>query len=472
MEISCSARAWRIPPVVAICPRDWAFSTRQLLELIEPDGLKLNNGAAPFRIATGPDNNIWFTLKDTHQIGEVHVLSKTISTFDVPKTLPSSPFPAGITAGPDGNYWFTDGVGAVGQVSPETQVLITSPPPSSVRAGTLFGLTAAVVYTDTGVLKQAFQGNVSLALGGGSGGSVLGGTTTKTASGGVATFTDLKVNNAGTYTLMASAAGPASTTTAPFSVTADTTTPPPGGTTPGVTPPHVSAIALFTRKLNNKKKPVGKPIFSGFVFQFDTTMNPVAAGSPGNYQMSACVQKRQGRKRVTVLQPIGFLASFDASNNKLTLKPTGKQTFARGGKLTLVAAGITSIAGAALDGNNSGVAGTDAVYNIFKGPGASRTPEPGMGDRTDWDGPGPLREGSSRQEVADHLAFHVGEAEVAAGVAEGQPGVVQAHEVKDRGVEVVDVDRVLGDVDAVLVGRAVDEPAFTPPPASHDENAQ
>ena len=79
------------------------------------------------------------------------------------------------------------------------------------------------------------------------------------------------------------------------------------------------------------------------------------------------MQKRQGRKRVTVLQPIGFQASFDASSNKLTLKPTGKQAFALGGQLTLVAAGITSSAGAALDGNNSGVAGTNAVYNISKG---------------------------------------------------------------------------------------------------------
>ena len=67
---------------------------------------------------------------------------------------------------------------------------------------------------------------------------------------------------------------------------------------------------------------------------------------------------------------------------------------------------------------------------------------------------------SSRQDVADDLALHVGQAEVAAGVAVGQPRVVQAQQVEDRGVEVVDVDAVLGDVDAVLVGRAVDDPAF------------
>ena len=42
---------------------------------------------APYRIATGPDNNIWFTLPLAQKIGEVHVQSKTISTFDVTTKL-------------------------------------------------------------------------------------------------------------------------------------------------------------------------------------------------------------------------------------------------------------------------------------------------------------------------------------------------------------------------------------------------
>ena len=58
-------------------------------------------------------------------------------------------------------------------------------------------------------------------------------------------------------------------------------------------------------------------------------------------------------------------------------------------------------------------------------------------------------------------------------MAEGQPFVVEAQQVQDRGVEVVDVDGVLGDVDAVFVGRAVGRcRALTPPPASQDEKAQ
>ena len=49
---------------------------------------------------------------------------------------------------------------------------------------------------------------------------------------------------------------------------------------------------------------------------------------------------------------------------------------------------------------------------------------------------------------------YVGQAEVAALEAVGQLLVVQAEQVQDRRLQVVDVDAVLGDVEAELVGRA------------------
>ena len=52
-------------------------------------------------------------------------------------------------------------------------------------------------------------------------------------------------------------------------------------------------------------------------------------------------------------------------------------------------------------------------------------------------------------ERTDETTFpNVGQAEVAAAVAVGQSFVVDAHEVEDRGVEVVDVDLVLDGVPA------------------------
>ncbi len=49
----------------------------------------------------------------------------------------------------------------------------------------------------------------------------------------------------------------------------------------------------------------------------------------------------------------------------------------------------------------------------------------------------------------------VGEAEVAAGVVVGEALVIEAEEVKDGGLEVMDVDFVLGDVEAEVIGLAV-----------------
>src|SRR5262249_10310236 len=60
---------------------------------------------------------------------------------------------------------------------------------------------------------------VTVALGNNPGGATLGGTTTVTVSGGVATFADLSVSQAGSgYTLTASAAGLAGATSASFNV--------------------------------------------------------------------------------------------------------------------------------------------------------------------------------------------------------------------------------------------------------------
>ena len=57
--------------------------------------------------------------------------------------------------------------------------------------------------------------------------------------------------------------------------------------------------------------------------------------------------------------------------------------------------------------------------------------------------------------VLHHLAGDVGQAEVAALEAVGQPLVVDAEQVQDRGVQVVDVDGVLDGVVAEVVGLAV-----------------
>jgi len=76
-----------------------------------------------------------------------------------------------------------------------------------------------------------------------------------------------------------------------------------------------------------------------------------------------------------------------------------------------------------------------------------------------WYGAGEFLE-LSGEDFFDDVAVDVGEAVVAAGVVEGEAFVIEAHEVEDGGVEVVDVDAIGGDADPVFVGLAVGDAGF------------
>ena len=73
------------------------------------------------------------------------------------------------------------------------------------------------------------------------------------------------------------------------------------------------------------------------------------------------------------------------------------------------------------------------------------------------------RAGPSCQDFLDDISAHVSEPEVTTGMAKGEALVVQAHQVQDGGVEVMDVDGVFRHFDAVVVAGAVGEPAFYAP---------
>ena len=60
-----------------------------------------------------------------------------------------------------------------------------------------------------------------------------------------------------------------------------------------------------------------------------------------------------------------------------------------------------------------------------------------------------------RQDVVDDVAVDIGQPEVAAAVAISQTLVVESDQVQNRGVQVMDVDLVLGDVKAELVGGTI-----------------
>ena len=63
-------------------------------------------------------------------------------------------------------------------------------------------------------------------------------------------------------------------------------------------------------------------------------------------------------------------------------------------------------------------------------------------------------------DVVNDVARDVGEAEVASAGAEGELGVVNAHEIEDGGMDVMDVDRLVDDLPAEVVGGAVGHAAL------------
>jgi hypothetical protein len=113
----------------------------------------------------------------------------------------------------------------------------------------------------------------------------------------------------------------------------------------------IGQSVVFTQKTNKKGRPVGRRTLAGFEFDFNEAMNPATVGNPGSYQLGTFVTKRVKRKVVRVLQTMGFSVSYNGSNNSVRLLVPGRQTFPKGGQITLFATGISSSGGTALPAN-------------------------------------------------------------------------------------------------------------------------
>jgi alpha-tubulin suppressor-like RCC1 family protein len=94
--------------------------------------------------------------------------------------------------------------------------------PSNTAAGSMITPAVEVIAQDAqGNKARSFTGSVTVAIGSNLAGGTLGGTTTVIAQAGVAAFSDLMIDKAGTaYTLQASSPGLASSTSSAFDVTA------------------------------------------------------------------------------------------------------------------------------------------------------------------------------------------------------------------------------------------------------------
>ena len=68
--------------------------------------------------------------------------------------------------------------------------------------------------------------------------------------------------------------------------------------------------------------------------------------------------------------------------------------------------------------------------------------------------------GRLREDFVDDLSIDIRQPVIATAMMIGEPGVIEAHEMQDRSVQVVDVNFVLNGVPAKLIGGAMHHAAF------------
>ncbi len=212
---------------------------------------------------------------------------------------------AGSSVGPEGAKGTPGAQGSDGQAddpgdfgggsSAQTlMIVITSPPPASVAVGASFGLTAKL-ETSQGQVVTSFNGNMTIVLTANPGGAVLGGKATVRAANGVAVFSGLSLNKPGNgYQLEATSGG---TYSAPVSINVVNPIPPP--------PTIIGELPIFSRKLNKRGKPVGKPVLTGFEIEYSTAMDPATAGISTNYQVELDLYQAREEKEGASVPPVG-----------------------------------------------------------------------------------------------------------------------------------------------------------------------
>ena len=110
-------------------------------------------------------------------------------------------------------------------------------------------------------------------------------------------------------------------------------------------------------------KPVGKPVLTGYKFEFSSPLDGASAANSANYQIDNVTTKRVKKKVVQTLKPItSFNVSY--SEDVVTIAFARTEAFKTGGQITILW-GVTGASGGALAGTT--------VFTISKG-GSRVTP--------------------------------------------------------------------------------------------------
>src|SRR5437588_2389007 len=172
------------------------------------------NGTVTVVLASNPGGD---TLSGTKAVaaqnGVATFADLSVTRVGAGYTLPASATLSGTTLTATSNS-FT--------ISPAVaKRLVFTGQPGNTPAGAAIPAIQVTARDSFGNTATGFAGNVTLAIGTNPGGGTLSGTPTQAAVGGVASFSGLTINKAGTgYTLTATATGLAVGTSAPFNITA------------------------------------------------------------------------------------------------------------------------------------------------------------------------------------------------------------------------------------------------------------
>jgi streptogramin lyase len=256
-----------------------------------------------------------------------------------------------ITATDSGNSTHSGNSTVAVKAATDTQLVFTTPPPNPMTAGQAFTVVVSV-EDPYGNVDTSYNGTMTITLPGQAGSTV-----TVTAQNGVAAFTGLMVDaTAQGGSIQVSEGGP----NTPAGGGLAKSTPPITVNPPHPPPPSPPTITgeqvMFHRKTNKKGKPVGKALLQGFALDFSTAMNAQAAGSAANYTVTVASTKHIKKKKVIVFTPVAFTSSYNAATQSVTLNLAGKQTFAKGGQITVIYSppnGVSSASGVALDSNDA-----------------------------------------------------------------------------------------------------------------------
>jgi hypothetical protein len=109
--------------------------------------------------------------------------------------------------------------GGTGNTGGGADVLSFFSQPNTANVGQVMSAVQVGAVDSLGGIDTTFTDGVTVTLGSSSTGAALGGTTTVRATNGIATFGNLTIDQAGSYTLRATANGATGVTSAPFTIT-------------------------------------------------------------------------------------------------------------------------------------------------------------------------------------------------------------------------------------------------------------